>query len=316
LKRFAKARLPRPNGSRARAWALALAFLLTLGLNSGLLTGCAPAPVRPPGPGPALWLASDADSRVWILGSVHVLPSAMVWRSAQIDAAFREADLLILEVAPEVTGDPAFARAFDQAGRSHTPLAAKLTPTDAARLAQASAVAGVNPQALETLRPWRASLHLGYAFLAKRGAHADAGVEAVLTREAVARRMPIIGLESGADQIGFFAQLTPEVEMGVLRATLDDVIDGQGGLEIIDRLWLSGDVAGLTARLLPDFTKPGEQFYRVFLADRNARWADAIASRMAGKGDVFVAVGAAHLLGPEGLPALLRARGIQVVGPN
>jgi len=48
---------------------------------------------------------------------------------------------------------------------------------------------------------------------------------------------------------------------------------------------------------------------------RNAAWIVQILHRLAGSGHTVVVVGAAHLLGPDGLPAHLRALGYSVDGP-
>lgn len=301
---------------RLKAQCAALAVFLTASV-----AGCAPAPPAPPVPGPALWLASDADSRIWLLGTVHVLPKALRWRSAAIDAALKEADLLVLEVDPDLTADAKaaadFAAAFDAAGRNPAgvTLSSLLTAADRDALAKAAEKAGVRVADLEAYRPWMASVRLTYAALGKQGVTADAGVEGVLTADARARGLRVDGLESLDQQIGFFRQLTPEVELAALRQTLADVMKGDDTIALIDTLWANGDADGLAARLLPDFKMPGDQFYRVFLADRNEAWADEIVRRMQGSGDVFVAVGAAHMAGPDGLPALLRARGVKVAGP-
>jgi hypothetical protein len=289
---------------------------------SAFLAGCMPAsgpePTNPAPPmsGPALWLAQDADSRVWLLGTVHVLPKTLTWRSPAIESALAEADLLIMEIDPAAGQDPAFAARFDAAGRNPpgVALSSLLSAEDRARLARAAEKAALDPASLEAYRPWMAALRLSYAALAQRGVTAEAGVEMVLTAQARRRGLPIQALETPDQQIGFFAGLTPQVALAAFQQTLRDIERGDDTLELIDQLWATGQAEKLGAALLPDFKAPGEQFYRVFLADRNADWADQIARLMAGQGDVFVAVGAAHMAGPDGLPALLRARGIAVEG--
>lgn len=264
-----------------------------------------------------MWKAHDADSRVWILGTVHVLPEHLQWRTPDIDAALNEADVLVMEVDPKAMAEPGVARAFDVAGRNPegVTLDSELTVQDRVALREAAAKAGVDVNALQPYKPWMAGLRLSYAALAREGINRDHGVETVLTAWAAARGVPIEALETPDQQIGFFQKLSPETARNAFRQTLTDIGRGRAMLDVIDRLWANGDTAGLEAALLPDFKAPGEAFYRVILADRNAAWADAIAARMQGAGDVFVAVGAAHLLGPDSLPALLRARGIAVDGP-
>lgn len=55
--------------------------------------------------------------------------------------------------------------------------------------------------------------------------------------------------------------------------------------------------------------------FRILITDRNAAWTRVLADRLKGSGQVVVVVGAAHLLGPEGVAARLRALGYRVDGP-
>jgi hypothetical protein len=58
---------------------------------------------------------------------------------------------------------------------------------------------------------------------------------------------------------------------------------------------------------------PGE--YRLLVVARNRRWLGQILKRLDGKGEAVMVVGVGHLVGPDSVPALLRARGISVEGP-
>lgn len=73
--------------------------------------------------------------------------------------------------------------------------------------------------------------------------------------------------------------------------------------------WLSGDVKGLEAQL----ARTGADQLRELFDERNVRWASVLADALASERQVFVAVGAGHLLrGEKGLPALLRQKGLVV----
>ena len=58
---------------------------------------------------------------------------------------------------------------------------------------------------------------------------------------------------------------------------------------------------------------PGE--YRSLVVDRNRRWVKAILRRLKGGGEAVMVVGIGHLIGPNSVPTLLRARGVSVDGP-
>jgi uncharacterized protein YbaP (TraB family) len=252
-----------------------------------------------------------------MLGTVHVLPSHVRWRSAAIDAALAQAESLVFELDPAEGRNEASAAATLAAGRNPpgVTLSSRLTPEDRGRFAAAAKKVGLDPVALEPFRPWIVSLWLGYGGLRARGATPEQGVEAVL--EGVARQhgLAISGLETTADHIRFFQTFTEETEMAAFRQTLSDVENGKATLERIDQLWARGEAEALGEALIAEFNGVSPQFYEVLIKQRNIKWVDQINAMLASSGDVFVAVGAAHMAGPDGLPALLRARGILVEGP-
>lgn len=285
------------------------------------LAACSPAGQSSPPAltqtGPALWLVQDDDSRIWMLGTVHVLPKDVRWRSVAIEAALAEADALILELDPVEAQSPTSTAAFMEAGRNPpgVSLSSRLSAEDRERFAAAAKKVGLDAAAMEPYRPWLVGLWLGYAGLRAQGATAEQGVEAGLTASAKDRGLPVSGLETTADHIRMFQAFTPETELSAFRQTLTDVEDGATTLARIDQLWAQGEAEALGEILVAEFKGVSPQLYELLIVQRNRAWADQIAARLAGSSDALVAVGAAHMAGPEGLPALLRARGLKVEGP-
>jgi uncharacterized protein YbaP (TraB family) len=79
--------------------------------------------------------------------------------------------------------------------------------------------------------------------------------------------------------------------------------------------WLAGDVAGLDREALGPLRKASPDLFRRIVSDRNQRWLSSLRRRLSGRGKTVVVVGVGHLIGPEGLPARLRALGYSVKGP-
>ena len=79
--------------------------------------------------------------------------------------------------------------------------------------------------------------------------------------------------------------------------------------------WISGDVAGLRRDAIDPVARASPRLYDRLISRRNHRWARILGARLASPGAIVVVVGVGHLVGPEGLPALLRAQGFQVEGP-
>ena len=57
-------------------------------------------------PRPAIWLLADEDTRIYLFGTIHVLPPGLKWRTSAFDHIVAEADELVMEVAE----DPAEAQ--------------------------------------------------------------------------------------------------------------------------------------------------------------------------------------------------------------
>lgn len=292
--------------------ALALLLFATLGWA---LAACAPAAPPPEAPSPALWRIRDADSEIWLFGTVHVLPEHVRWRTPALDAAFAAADALMVET--DVADQAGFAAAI--APQALLPadarLPALLDGDAAARLARVAAGLGIDPDSLARTRPWLAALRLSTAFAEARGHRAAYGVETVLTAEARAAGKPVRFLESPHAQIEALAGLSRGEEIRFLAAALRQMEQQPGALEAIDAAWARGDVQALEALMNADLAEAGPNVRARLISARNRRWADEIAAELDGAGRVFIAVGAAHLVGADGVPALLRARGIAVEGP-
>ena len=261
---------------------------------------------------PAVWTLRDEDSTLLLFGSVHLLPDGLDWRPAALDAALEEADELWFETPTEGGEGRMATRALGMLPVGEN-LSAKLSPEGRLRLETISATVGLSPAALDGLRPWLADLTLSVAVLIRDGARAEAGVEAVLADAApgAARRY----LETPREQIAFLAE-APEVDqLASLEETLRQLDQDPDLYRRLVRAWLAGDQAALDALGVAPLRARSPVLYERLIAGRNRRWTEQILERMAGSGTTVIVVGAGHLTGPDGLPALLRARGVAVEGP-
>jgi hypothetical protein len=288
---------------RAAAALLALVALAT----------CAP---KPP-PGPALWRLADADSEIWILGTVHVLPPGLQWRSARIDAAFAAAETVWFEAPTDAAARQEIAGLVTTLGVNPpgVTLSSRLPPAERARLARVARSVKLAPESLERARPSLAALQLSVAMLVAQGADPDSGVESVLGAEAARLGKPVAYFETAAEQMHFLADLPPAAETAFLVATLRQIEEEADTADLMDELWVRGDAAQLGHLLNGMIEEAGPEAADALIHRRNAAWAARIDTLMQGRGRIFVAVGAAHVAGPRGVPALLRDKGYTVEGP-
>lgn len=282
------------------------------------LAACAPAaPAKAEGE-PALWRIADADSEIWLFGTAHMLAPELKWRGPRFEAAFAAADELVTETDASPAG-AAEAYALSEAMGRLAPgetLSARLAPEDQALLARVTAALRLDSAALETMRPWLAALRLSYADAIARGLRAEAGVETVLAADARARGMTMSFLETPQQQVRFLADLPETEQIRFLRDTMNAIESGETRIDDLDDLWARGDVQTLAALFDAQWKAGSPALYETIILARNRAWADAIQARLAeGEGRVFIAVGAAHLVGEGNVIDLLRARGIAVEGP-
>ncbi|MBY0565581.1 MAG: TraB/GumN family protein [Hyphomonadaceae bacterium] len=279
------------------------------------LAGCAPAPAAQDEP--ALWRIADADSEIWLFGSVHLLPPDLDWRGPRLDAAFAGADEFVTETDTSAAAVEAFAAFSARYGAlpAGETLAAKLDAGEAEALVRHARNLGLPIAAIDRQRPWLTALQLSLAYAMRAGHRPEAGVEAVLIREARTRGMRLSFLESPEQQVRVLADLSEAEQLRFLRATLHDLERGSAAMAVLDRAWAEGDVAALEAALDAEWADAGPAIRDAILIERNRDWAGQIERRLAGSGRIFIAVGAAHLVGEDSVIDLLRERGVAVDGP-
>ena len=272
------------------------------------LAAAAPAPQEP-----ALWVVKDADSTVYLFGTVHLLKSATAWRTPKVEAALQQSQDVWVELAEtgdEEASNRIVAELMPKLGLDMArPLSSKLTEADRKRLADAAATLGVPVTQLEPMRPWLAALTLALVPIVKAGYDPKLGVDNLLATAARAQNKPVKGLETMEQQLRFFADLPPEIELEMLREAVDDVERGPKMLDELAAAWATGDGEAFE-RLFVDELRDSPELYKVLIDDRNEAWARAIEQRMKGAGVSFVAVGAGHLTGPDSVQVKLARRGL------
>ena len=262
-----------------------------------------------------MWVVRDADSTIVLFGAIHILPKDLAWRPAALDAALATADDLWFETPVDPANQSeatqaAQANGYLPAGQS---LEAMLTPAGRERLARVSARLGLAPGALDRLRPWLADVTLGVFALRQQGATADDGVERTLADAAPAAVRK--AFETPAQQIAFFADAPIREQLASLEDTLKQLDEDPAYFDRLIDAWARGDTRALEALGVTPMKQVSLYLYDQLLVQRNRRWVETIAERMKGSGRTVIVVGAGHLVGPDSVPALLRARCFTVEGP-
>ena len=266
---------------------------------------------------PAMWRVADADSEYILIGTFHILPPALNWRSEKLNEAVATADTIYFEVdadAPDAaakTLNVVMTQGFNPPGKS---LSSMLEPADAEKLKAIVKSLRLPFAAVDTMRPWNAFLTMSVQFIINKGFDPGAGVDSVLLKESKVAKKDIRFFESLEEQLAFFTGLSPEVEKELLIVTLRDWDNQEAAFDELFSAWTQGDTAFLDAQMNDMMREQAREVYELLIINRNKAWAeelDAALSNESGKG--VVAVGAAHLVGDEfSVPALLAAKGYEV----
>ena len=284
-----------------------------LGLTS-LMLGAPPAAAKPPAAHPALWEVSDADTTIYLFGTIHLLPDKYQWRTARFDEAVKDSQELVIETIVDLKHPEAFASAFARMSLSTKPLPPvldRVPPAKRAALAAALAKLGLKPEQLNPLKTWVVAFQLMSLQFADFGLHGQEAPEAVLRQDFTAAHKDIGQLETIEQQLGFFDSMSEDAQRSFLVGFLDDPEGAKQALNATLGAWARGDVRALAREFRHEIS--GSPELKDILFDRrNANWAKWIEHRLDQPGTIMVAVGADHLAADNSVIDQLKKDGLRV----
>lgn len=269
-----------------------------------------PAALPAPAPTlrPALWKVADADTTIWLFGTVHVLAAGQDWYGGPVAAALEGAD----EVVTEALDPSGIAAQQAMLARSMLPkgetLRASLAAPDARDYEALLAAQGLKPDAFDRFKPWFAAVTLTTLPLVRRGISPADGVEATIAAKAAAK--PRLGLETVDEQLALLDGLPLAVQLAWLMQIVHDFDRIESESDALFTAWGKGDVEALAS--LASEAGDDPILVETLLLKRNRTWAGWIRERLARPGTVFIGVGAAHLAGKGSVQDDLLATGVMV----
>jgi uncharacterized protein YbaP (TraB family) len=275
------------------------------------------APVDSAPPVPLLWKVTQGQHTLYLLGSFHLLKSQDYPLAPEVDAAFADAEQLVLELSSDELTSPALGQSMLAAAQlpAGDSLQRHLKPGTWKAL-QAYAQANNLPlDALQHLEPWLVATSISVQEMAKQGLDAQLGLDLHFIGLARQAGKPVTGLERGEQQIDMLDGMTPAEQEQYLAETIED--SGSIGARETERLhtaWRAGDVATLRDGLAADMKREYPALYQRINVARNDAWLPKLEACLRGPGndDTLVVVGALHLLGDDGVVEKLRAKGYAV----
>ena len=261
---------------------------------------------------PPLFVLEDADSKVYLLGSIHALPADALPLPAAVEAAFEAADVVAFEI--DLDAAQSEAPAMAQKGLDGVTVADALSPVQLERFDAALERLGVPAPALHAFEPWLAALTVTAFDVQTRGMMAEGGVDRHLFDRAKALDREIVPFETVALQTDVFDGLRVEDQVAFLMATIDglDAGDDTDAYQLLLDAWAEGDDDGLATMMTEGLDSSPALFDRLLTA-RNRAWVPQVEALLARDQDALVVVGAGHLVGEASVVTLLREAGYSVV---
>jgi hypothetical protein len=293
--------------SRSPRIRLALAIALVLGVAAAAAAQAPGAATRS-----FLWKVQSGQGVLYLAGSVHALTAEVYPLPAVYQRAFDASGTLVEEIDLGDTGMLAaapmmMAKGVYQDGRTFEKAVSKET----AALVAARLNGTIPAELLSPMKPWMVTLMLTAMQVQQAGLDTNLGLDKHFYDKAVAARKNVSGLETAESQIDRFDKMPEALQEQMLLSTLSDLDTQNGELKALLSAWQRGDAATVEKTLLRSF-EGYPAAYTSLIVERNRNWMPQLDACLARSAPCFVIVGAAHLVGPDGLLTLLRKKGYKV----
>jgi uncharacterized protein YbaP (TraB family) len=251
---------------------------------------------------------------VYLLGSIHIANSDMYPLRSEITKAFDESDYLVVEAditkanAPEAQKQVLELSTY----KDGTTLKDHVSAETYAKLEKLLKDNGLPAGAFDTFKPWSVSTTVDYLKAMQSGYDGNIGIDMHFLTQAIERKVPIVELESIEFQLDMLDGFSPELQEEMLVSSIENYYETESGMEELSGMWVSGDEEKLLA--ITNETGEHEELNKAMLTDRNIPMAEKIDGYLKGKeaATYFVVVGAAHMLGEDGIVPLLEKKGYKV----
>lgn len=260
-----------------------------------------------------LWKAQSKKNTVYLLGSVHFLKKENYPLPPRIEMTFSDARKLVLEINLDNQDRQSVQQMIVLKGMypHNTTLQENISKKTYEWVEKRAKELGMDIQALNRLQPWFVALTLSALKLQTLGFDPNYGIDQYFAEKAKKEKKEIVALETWEDQINLFVGMSQESQELLLLRTLRDLEVMEKELTRIVRSWTVGDVRTIETLLLESF-KEYPQVYRRLISDRNRNWLPKIEELLDQDENYIVVVGAGHLVGKEGIIALLKEKGYSV----
>ena len=267
-----------------------------------------------------LWKAISGNNIVYLLGSIHLGSKNMYPLPKVIEFAYSRAKTLVVEVDIDNLDQSAAmgfitAKGMYQGDDNLWKHVSKETADKIKKYVAKYTTPNSTPIAdsLGMFKPWVASVELAMLPMQKAGMDASLGIDKYFLDRAHAAKPPkkIEQVETADFQLKLLSSLPDSLADEFLNFTIGEADTSKDQDSQIEKLWINGDAEELD-KVISETPKDLEGIQRAMREDRNPHMTDVAEKYLKGGGPCFFVVGAAHLIGKEGVIALLKKRGYTV----
>ena len=257
-----------------------------------------------------MWQLDGTNNTIYLLGSVHLLREQDHPIPSAINAAYEQADTLIMELDMDDLDPVETQMLINELGmiKDGGSLGDLMGADLYAEAEKLASDINIPLAMLSGTEPWLAAINIEQLILMRIGFNPMYGIESFLMSKAGADQKEILGLESIGEQLGFFDRMSLDAQRLLLMQTLAESADIENIMDELVAAWRHGDIDYLEKSMLADMQEFSE-LYDALVVNRNQNWTQQIEALLDDDQDYLIIVGALHLIGKDGLPTLLRERG-------
>jgi uncharacterized protein len=260
-----------------------------------------------------LWRVNSDQNRLYILGSIHLLKKETYPLKKTIEDAFEQTKKLVLEIDlgganPEKIQQLMLQKSISTDG---TALHQNVSNETYEAVAKRAKELGIDIRVLSPFKPWVVAMTMAAIKLQKLGFDPSLGIDRHLAERAKQTDKPTAGLETAEFQLELFDRFSAKEQERLLRQSMDEMDHVERNVTAIVQAWKSGDVGAVEKHLLVGMRDYPEIHQKV-IDDRKQRWLPQIENLLSRGENALIVVGAAHLVGKNGIIELLKDRGYRV----
>jgi uncharacterized protein YbaP (TraB family) len=260
-----------------------------------------------------LWRVNSDQNRLYILGSIHLLKKETYPLKKSIEDAFEQTKKLVLEIDLGSANLQKLQQFMLQKSISTdgTMLDQSVSNETYQAVAKRAKELGIDIRLLSPFKPWVIAMTMAAIKLQQLGFDPSLGVDRHLAERAKQTDKPTAGLETAEFQLDLFDRFSAKEQELLLRQSMDEMDHVERNVTAIVQAWKSGDVGAVERHLLVGM-RDYPEIHRKVIDDRNQRWLPQIENLLSRGENALIVVGAAHLVGKNGIIELLKDRGYRV----